>query len=61
MSTSSNSYFLNVNTYFRDVDRYTNPCDFGISFNRFNGTGTFVQGYKEEKINRTIKKYRRKK
>ncbi len=44
MSSSSNSYFLNVNTYFRDVDRYPNPCDFGISFNRFNGTGTFVQG-----------------
>ena len=41
---SSNSYFLNVNTYFRDVDKYPNPCDFGISFNRFSGTGTFVQG-----------------
>ncbi len=44
MSSSSNSYFLNVNTYFRDVDKYPNPCDFGISFNRFSGTGTFVQG-----------------
>ena len=41
---STNNYFLNVNTYFRDVDKYPNPCDFGISFNKFTGTGTFVQG-----------------
>jgi hypothetical protein len=44
MSTTTNNYFLNVNTYFRDIDKYPNPCDFGINFSRFNGTGTFVQG-----------------
>ena len=44
MSTTSNNYFLNIDTYYRDVGKYPNPCDFGISFNRFDGTGTFVQG-----------------
>jgi hypothetical protein len=44
MSSTTNNYFLNVNTYFRDTDKYPNPCDFGINFSRFDGTGTFVQG-----------------
>ena len=47
MSSTTNNYFLNVNTYFRDTDKYPNPCDFGINFSRFDATGTFVQGLPE--------------
>jgi hypothetical protein len=47
MSSTTNNYFLNVNTYFRDINKYPNPCDFGINFSRFDATGTFVQGLPE--------------
>jgi hypothetical protein len=43
MSTA-NSYFVNVDSYYRDIAKYPNPTDFGINFASFEGTGTFVQG-----------------
>jgi hypothetical protein len=44
MSSSSNSYFVNVDGLFRDNAIWPNPTDFGINFTTFSGTGTFVQG-----------------
>ena len=29
---SSNTYFIDVNSNYRDMNRYPNPCDFGITF-----------------------------
>ena len=39
-----NSYFVNVDSYFRDTSKYPNATDFGINFSTFNGTGTYVKG-----------------
>jgi hypothetical protein len=44
MSSTTNSYFVNVDSYYRDNAKYPNPTDFGINFASFEGTGTFVQG-----------------
>jgi hypothetical protein len=41
---SSNTYFIDVNSNYRDVNRYPNPCDFGITFQTNQSTGNFSNG-----------------
>jgi hypothetical protein len=42
--SSQNTYFVNVDGYYRDTGIWPNPTDFGINFTTFSGTGTYVQG-----------------
>lgn len=42
--TETPSYFVNIDTLYRDNSKYPIPTDCGISFKAFNGTGTFVEG-----------------
>lgn len=41
---SSNTYFIDVNSNYRDMNRYPNPCDFGITFQTNQSTGNFSNG-----------------
>ena len=41
---SSNTYFIDVNSNYRDVNRYPNPCDFGVTFQTNLSTGNFSNG-----------------
>jgi len=41
---ASNTYFVSVDSLYRDNAKYPNPTDFGINLAAFEGTGTFVQG-----------------
>jgi len=41
---SSNTYFIDVNSNYRDINRYPNPCDFGVTFQTNLSTGNFSNG-----------------
>ena len=38
------NYYVDVNSTFRDVNKYPNPMDYAVSFKKFDGTGTFLNG-----------------
>ena len=44
LKMASNTYFVSVDSLYRDNAKYPNPTDFGINLAAFEGTGTFVQG-----------------
>ncbi len=41
---SNPTYNVDINSNFRDVDRYPNPCDFAVSFKTNTNTGTYSYG-----------------
>lgn len=41
---SNLTYNVDINSNFRDVDRYPNPCDFAVSFKTNTSTGTYSYG-----------------
>ena len=41
---SNPTYNIDINSNFRDVDKYPNPCDFAVSFKTNTSTGTYSYG-----------------
>ena len=39
-----NTYYVDINSNFRDLNKYPNPMDYAVSFRKFQGTGTFLNG-----------------
>jgi len=44
MSSINNTYYIDVNSNYRDINKYPNPCDFGITFQNNQSTGNFSDG-----------------
>ena len=42
--SSTQNYFIDINSQFRDTDKYPNPCDFALTFKTNPATGTFSYG-----------------
>ncbi len=42
--SSTNTYYVNVDSRYRDTEKYPDSTDFAVTFQRFQGTGTFAQG-----------------
>jgi hypothetical protein len=40
----SSTYYLDINSSYRDTSKYPNPCDFGITFKTNYSTGSYSQG-----------------
>ena len=44
MSTNTTTYYVDVNSNYRNLEQYPNPADFGVTFSTFTATGAFPQG-----------------
>jgi hypothetical protein len=44
MSTNTTTYYVDVNSNYRNLEQYPNPADFGVTFTTFSATGSFPQG-----------------
>ncbi len=44
MSSNTTTYYVDINSQYRDVEKYPNPTDFAISFSTNTQTGYFPQG-----------------
>ncbi len=42
--SSNTTYYVDINSQYRDLEKYPNPADFAISFSTNNSTGYFPQG-----------------
>ena len=40
----STTYFVDISSEYRDLEKYPNPADFGVTFQTFSETGYFPQG-----------------
>ena len=39
MSTNTTTYYVDVNSNYRNLEQYPNPADFGVTFSTFTATG----------------------
>jgi hypothetical protein len=42
--SSNTTYYVDISSEYRDLEKYPNPADFGITFQTFSETGYFPQG-----------------
>ena len=44
LSSLNTTYYVDINSQYRDLERYQNPADFAVTFKTFTGTGEYSQG-----------------